>query len=99
MSFPNHIRVTGLSFFLQGWNNVYYKTGETSDGCPVYRLDSYKLYWGIPIIGVKIFRDEGVWKLQRECDSYPMSIKKFGQSPQGDPFGYWSEGAHVVPVY
>lgn len=98
MSFPQNIRLKGLPFMLQGWNSTYYKTSEESDGCPVYRLDSYSLYRFISIIGVKIFRKNGVWVLQRDSDDSPMDICKYGASPQGDPFGYWSNGANVQPV-
>lgn len=98
MAFPNKIRVSGLPFMLQGWNNVYIKTGEMSDDCPVYKLDSYTLYGVFPIIGVSIFRRNGIWVMQRECDGYPNGIHKYGESPQPDPFGYWSDGAYVTPA-
>lgn len=98
MSFPEKIRVTGLPFMLQGWNNVYHLTAEISDGCPVYRLNPYTLYLFIDIIGVRILRIDGVWCMQRDCDDHPMySIKKYGDKNQPDPFGYWSSGMHVKP--
>lgn len=97
MSFPTQIRVSGLPFMLQGWNNTYRSTSMTTDECPIYRLDSYRLYGLIPIIGVTIFRKNGVWMLQRDGDFCPTDIMKYGAGPQPDPFGYWSGGAYVTP--
>ena len=88
----------GLTFLLQGWNNTYIKTSETKDGCPVYHLASYNLYGLIPIIGVKIYRSNGIWVLHRDGDDLPTEIKKYGASPQSDPFGQWSNGAKVKAV-
>lgn len=97
-NFPSKIKVSGLPFLLQGWNSTYYKSSEVNDGCPVYCLDEYTLYWAIPIIGVKLYRDNGVWVLKRNGDPFPGDIKKYGVSPQGDPFGHWSHGMYVKPL-
>lgn len=83
---------------LQGWNNVYTMTEEVSEGCPVYHLDEYTLYFTIPIIGATLKRVNGIWRLQRDCDSIPLTIQKYGATPQGDPFGRWTRGASVEPV-
>jgi phosphoglycolate phosphatase-like HAD superfamily hydrolase len=64
-NFPDQIRVRGLPFLLQGWNTVYYKTARMADGCPIYRLDEYVLYGLIGIIGVSIYRSDGIWHLVR----------------------------------
>lgn len=56
---PDRIRMSGLRFMLQGWNNEFTKTDETSDGFPVYRMPSYTLYGVIDIIGVRIKRVQG----------------------------------------
>jgi hypothetical protein len=97
--FPKNIKVKGLPFMLQGWNNIYKKTDEISDNCPIYRLEEYNLYWIIPIIGVRIFREDGVWKMQRDCDFFPLyGFNKYGFAPQGDPFGYWSNNIYVQPA-
>ena len=98
MSFPNRIRVKGLPFMLQGWNSTYYKTDQSSDGCPIYRLDQYTLYWFIEIAAVVVYRDGGIWKLSRVDFDCGLDINKYGQTPQGDPFGYWSRGMQVIPV-
>jgi hypothetical protein len=98
MEFPDEIHITGLPFMLQGWNNTYYKTGEKSDGCPIYHLDTYYLYYFIHIYGVKLYRRDGVWVMQRDHDTEPLSINKYGEKPQPDPFGYWTYGAQVVPA-
>ena len=98
MSFPSKIQVSGLPFVLQGWNSTYYKTGEVSDSCPVYRLDSYTLYYMISIIGARIMRINGIWVLQRAGDAAPLDINQYGASSQSDPFGYWSNNAFIKPV-
>jgi hypothetical protein len=73
---------------LQGWNNSYYKTNEMSDGCPIYRLDAYTLYWFIPIIGVEIKRVNGLWGFYRECDrGFATFTKNTGD--KGHLFGKW----------
>lgn len=59
--YPNHIRVRGLPFMLQGWNTTFYKTEKLSEGCPIYRLDGYKLYFLIDIVGVTIKMRNGKW--------------------------------------
>ena len=97
MAFPEKIKMKGLPFMMQGWNNVYERTGEVSDGCPVYSLAPYNLYFVIAIIGVKIMRVGGIWVLKRDCDLSHMSFRKYGYGPQGDPFGHWSNGGFVVP--
>lgn len=66
---------------------------------PYLYLKSYNLYWTIAIIGVRIFREDGVWKMQRDCDTRPMSFNKYGLAPQSDPFGYWSDNIYVQPDY
>ena len=99
MSFPENVKLSGLKFMWQGWNTTYYKTSEVSDGCPVYRLDPYTLYWFIDIIGAKLYRKDGVWVFQRDFDFGPFkAICKYGVSPQNDPFGHWSSGARVEPA-
>ena len=97
MEFPYQIRMTGLPFMMQGWNNVYTKTDEESDGCPVYHLRPYMLYWFIDIIGVTLYRHNGVWVLKRDGEHHDFGINKYGQKPQPDPFGYWTYGAEVKP--
>ena len=98
MSFPERIKVSGLPFMFQGWNNIYYKTSEIADGCPVYSLPSYTLYGFIEIIGVTIYRNNGIWVLQRVCDANPsLEIKKYGAAPQPDPFCFWAKNMTVKP--
>ena len=66
--YSEQIRLKGLPFMLQGWNTVYYKTNDERDGCPVYRLNPYVLYLFFSIIGIRIFRQNGQWVMQRDCD-------------------------------
>ena len=96
--FPRRIKVKGFPLMLCGWNSVYERIEEFSDGCPVYYLESYNFLWAFSIIGVRIFREDGVWKMKRDGDSYCMSSYKYGSTPQGDPFGFWKDGIYVQPV-
>jgi hypothetical protein len=95
VEFPDQVRVSGLPFTLQGWNNVYTKTAREVDGCPTYKLESYMLYWLFPIIGMEIVRRHGQWVMVRECDpSFWSSLIKLGND-QSSPRGVWSYGATV----
>jgi hypothetical protein len=51
---PDKIRVSGLPFMLQGWNNVYTKRKRMDGDELVYELHGYMLYWFIHIIGVSV---------------------------------------------
>lgn len=97
MSFPERIKVTNLPFMFQGWNKIYVKIGNDEEGFPIYHLKPYTLYFFIEILGVKLFRKNGIWVIQRDIDSYPTVFQKYGIEPQSDPFGYWSEGCIVIP--
>ena len=94
--YPSRIKVSGLPFMLQGWNNVFYWTTERRDNKPVYRLEPYVLYWTIPIIGVTIYSRNGKWVFQRDYDDEPLpDIYKYGA--QSDPLGSWTMGMKVEP--
>jgi hypothetical protein len=97
MSFPDKIKVSGFPFIMQGWNGVYTKCSETSDGYPVYKLKEYTLYWIVQIAGTRIFRQNGIWRLEREDSLLTEDIVEYGDSPQNTPFGYWSKGIKVEP--
>lgn len=98
-NYPDAIIMKGLPFMLQGWNNVYYKSGEYSEGAPVYRMESYILYGFIPIIGVLIFKHKGKWVFQRECDPEPTTeiFKLIAKSEL--PFGKWNGSARVTTIF
>lgn len=99
MSFPKVIKMKGLPLNLSGWNNTYRMTEEISDGCPVYHMYPYCLYYFLNISGTKIYRDNGIWKLKLEDALCATIIQKYGTSYQSDPFGYWSLGGFVEPEY
>jgi len=88
-NYPDHIRVTGLPFMLQGWNCVFYKQEPKKDqDYPVYCLDSYTLYWLIDIIGVEIANPTGnEWLFYRVCDgiNHPLARRKL-------LLGKWHDG-------
>lgn len=95
--FPEKIRMRGFPFLSQGWNSIYKKTDQVSDGCPVYRLEPYNLYHMIAIIGVTIFRKDGIWVLQVDGDSAPL-YKRISASTQNGPEGYWPCGGYTTAV-
>jgi hypothetical protein len=100
--FPEKIKMSNLPFFFQGWNTVLKKTNEFSDGAPVYRLNGYKLYYIIPIIGITIRRIAGRWYLHRDCDYINlfafMGKKKTPETVEKDPLpcGEWTYGGIVT---
>jgi hypothetical protein len=84
-SWPNSIKVTGLPFMLQGWNNVYYRIpSKLIEDAPVYRLEAYTLYYVFPIIAVEIYKTKKGWALARDCDCYPSFLKE-----DSNLFGKW----------
>jgi hypothetical protein len=90
IEWPHSIRINGLPLLLSGWNSVLYRTNETSDGAPIYRLDAYTLYFFFPIIGIELKRVDGKWGLYRDCDGpfLPLFLKQQG-NPK-DLFGNWN---------
>jgi len=98
--FPKRVRVKGLPFMLQGWNNTYTRTKNIVNGSPTYKLESYVLYMIIPIIGVELRRNEdGTWSLHRECDYERWSfIKSVKLIDPKYPYGSWSDNMKVEPI-
>jgi hypothetical protein len=92
--FPRKICVKGLPFMWQGWNTTYYRSDEVEDGCPVYLLDDYTLYFFIRIAGCRLYRQNGIWTFNRRDGPFP-NLHKYGAGPQGDPFGEWEGGMRV----
>jgi hypothetical protein len=97
--------MSGLPFMLQGWNRVFYKTREVSDGAPVYRLDPYTLYWFFNIIGVSIKRVKNCWVMKRDCDYegnyYGNKYRRNDVTTNFNkadptPLGSWSYGGKVT---
>jgi len=103
-TYPEKIRMSGLPFMLQGWNTEFVRTSEESDGCPVYYLEPYNLYWLIPIIGGYVKRVKGNWIFQRECDwdgIHALNKKRCfvqNESPDLYPYGPWTFDAFVKAV-
>ena len=95
MEFPQELIVKGFPLYERGWNGLYTKTDEYSDDCPIYKLPSYKFFGKIEIIGLYLYKKNGMWIMRRECDQYPMkSYHKYGKM-QDTPYGYWTRGIYV----
>ena len=97
MAWPNFIKVQGLPFVLQGWNTTFYKTTEVSEDAPVYRLNSYVLYWVFIVDAARIEKINGMWILRRECDAPDDAFLRKQYAEQVTPIGIWSHGATVIP--
>ena len=93
-NFTDKVRVTGLPLLLKGWNGIYYKTDEISEGFPVYRLDPYMLYYIFPILGVKLAVYNGKWTLER--DEYSLMFTKRNNKKFFGEWGYY--GMKIVPI-
>lgn len=90
--------MSGLPVMLQGLNTKYYKTNNLSDGVPTYRIDSYTLYFLIPIYGATIKRVNGKWVLARD-HAFEQNVMEKQSSGSVFPYGTWDFGSQVVPVY
>jgi hypothetical protein len=75
VQWPGSIKVTGLPFLLQGWNNIFVaKYSEKNSDIPEYVLQPYTLYNVIDIFGVTIAWNEEKekWQFTRDCDYSPL---------------------------
>jgi hypothetical protein len=92
MDYPQKIKVSGLPFMLQGWNNIFTKTDSDE---PVYRLNEYTLYGLIPIAPAIIYKLKDRWILRREDDFLGHWIPAEGTRLTGR----WSGGVKVVEYF
>ena len=92
---PEYVYMTGLPFFLQGWNRKL-KRITMSGGQVAYRLEPYTLYGFLSIIGITLMQDgAGRWSIYRDCDlPYSMGISRVGTSMS--PIGEWTQGRVVA---
>jgi hypothetical protein len=86
IQWPTSIKVSGWSFWFQGWNAKYNITDKVQGGAPVYKLEEYSLFKFIPIIGVEIYKDGQSWYMKRDCDVAPMCSRD-GKYPWGNWYG------------
>lgn len=93
--YPDEIRVSGLPFYLRGWNRTFKRTEEMSEGTPVYRLEPYTIFLVIRVLGVSIRKFSGRWYLMRDCDGEAYSNIYKDSRDQIYPFGQWSRGVFV----
>lgn len=64
-TYPLCLKVTGFHFLFLGFNGLYYRTNESVNGSPVYKMPPYVLYNLIPIRPVNLYKNEkGYWKFQ-----------------------------------
>lgn len=90
LEYPPEVQVSGLPFLLQGWNTTFTRVeGELSEGCPIYHLDGYTLYYLFPILSATIKKVGGSWRFLRDCDEgIPLFIKDKNIGT-GNIFGSW----------
>lgn len=108
-AWPARLAVSGLPFFLSGWNGDFEQSNEIStfirDGkdCieyPVYvrRNHWYRWWLPYPIAGAYIAFVQGAWRLFR-CDGQTPEglpeIRKIGHD-QNTPWGAWEPGPGVA---
>uniref|UniRef100_A0A6C0ADT5 Uncharacterized protein n=1 Tax=viral metagenome TaxID=1070528 RepID=A0A6C0ADT5_9ZZZZ len=88
---PECIYVSGFPFFFQGWNGKYKRTNIIKNNFPTYRLEPYKLYFLIDIIGVEIYKGEDKkWFFQRDCDLWPL-FKSYDDNDSSILSIFWGE--------
>lgn len=67
---PQRVAISGLPFYLMGWRNTQFDLVDINDiGEPTYRLESYKLFGLITIVGVTIHKREGEWGIYPDDNS------------------------------
>lgn len=91
--YPEKIIVSGLPFYLQGWNNIFNKTKIIIDDKPVYRMNTYVLYGFIPIASVIIQfnKSENTWEFSR--DDFGITRTFFKNATL---FGKWYDDGKVI---
>lgn len=105
VNWPGAIRVRGLPFMLQGWNNIYTREDVEGRDYPTYVLKSYTLYGCIDIFSAYIGwnSSEGCWQLRRG-DELIICRSKHVKPLSGDActqllllLGQWKSG-DVEPI-
>lgn len=77
---PSEIYVSGMPFMMQGWNGKYKRLTKRAE----FVMQPYILYDTIPIIGTKIFFQNGQWCLQRDGDVSPLFFNDSLEGSWGD---------------
>lgn len=88
--FPDAVRIRGMDFMHQGWNTIFEKTEELSNGYPVYYMKTYKLYGFFQIFPAKLIFNGTDWTFVN-CGLGFQSVlgKKNGTNLIGDYNGMW----------
>lgn len=100
--YPEEYVLSGLPFMLQGWNGRLYRTFETSDGVPIYRMDPYTLYYIFPIYGIDLKRVDGKWVIKRFIDNegtYVLQKCRPASHPDPTPVGNWPYNSQISLIH
>lgn len=90
--YPFVLRVSGLPFMLQGWNNIYVRSDSSCQyESPIYHLQNYTLYNVINIIGVTIKKKDDKWIFYRDCDGEDCPFYTNNE----DLLGQWAHGPFI----
>jgi hypothetical protein len=86
---PDEIYMRDLPINLCGWNSTLRKTDEIKEGAPMYIMNPYYMYGMIYILGIKVFKRDGIWVMTRfdneNEDNNPI-MTTYGNLP----FGRWT---------
>lgn len=96
IEYPERIRVSGWNLTMMGFNNWYYRTNEIRNGAPVYRMESYNLFYLIPIFAAEISKHNDFmssWCHDSE-GTYPIFLRN--PTEKGLPFGNYYNGIRVT---
>lgn len=85
--YPQYVYLRGLPLMFSGWNGVYERTSELSDGAPVYYRKPHRMLIFIKIVGVKMRKYHGTWTLEPD-NAGPGGLCKVYGHPQL-PYGQW----------
>lgn len=95
VTWPNAVRVSGLPFMLQGWNNIYVRIDEPGNEYPTYVLQRYSLYDCIDIAKATIgfSKLSGHWVLFG--NGFNVALSKNKSDDITGLIGDWSDNVKV----
>jgi hypothetical protein len=93
---PDTIYMSGLPYNLSGYNTSFVKSNKLVNERPTYILKPYKMYFVVPIMGVRIYMAGKKWHMEYlEDQSIEGNVLYKRGTNQDTPFGEWSNGGYL----
>jgi hypothetical protein len=87
----------GLPLMLSGWNGVYERTNEMSEGAPVYYRPPHRMLIFLQIFGVKLRRYGGRWVLHPDNSGLGGIVKT--RDGHDSPLGHYEANGFTMVDY